>query len=176
MQTDLYTATIIPMMRSLDSLSKILTKAEAFAATKKTERHDFSEALLNDRIIFDQFPLTRQIQIACDNGKAAVARLSGTEPPSMADTEKTFAELQARIAKTLEYMRSIKPETIIGHDEEIIPTPNLKNRYSVETLKGHEYAAHYILPNFYFHVATAYNIIRKNGVPLGKSDFLGTLT
>jgi hypothetical protein len=176
METNLYTATIIPMMRSLENLSKILTKAEEFADSRKTERHDFREALLNDRLVFDQFPLVRQVQIACDNGKAAAARLSGAEPPSMEDTEKTFAELQARIVKTLEYMRTVTPESIVGRDEEIVPTANLKRRYGVDTLNGHEYASRYILPNFYFHVATAYGILRKNGVPLGKADYLGSLT
>ena len=175
MQTNLYSTTIVPMMRSLEALSKILNKAVAFAAAKKTERHDFTDALMNDRLVFDQHPFVRQVQIACDNGKAAAARLSGLEPPSMPDTEKTFGELQARIQKTLEYMRAVPESSVTGRESETIPTPNLVARYGVETLSGYEYAVNYILPNFYFHVATAYDICRKNGVPLGKSDYLGAL-
>src|SRR3989338_5057486 len=103
---NLFTTTIVPMMRVLENLSTIIDKAVAFAATKKTERFDFTEALLNDRLVFDQYPFIRQIQIACDNGKAAAARLSKQGPPSMPDTEKTAEELQVRIRNTLEYMKT----------------------------------------------------------------------
>lgn len=176
MHVNLYTATIVPMIRTLEGLSTLLDKAVAFAATKKTERMDFTETLLNDRLIFDQYPFIRQIQIACDNGKAAAARLSGQEPPSMPDTEKTAEELKVRIQKTLDFMKSVPPESVVGNEDIVIKMPPYyKKQYGGETLVGYEYAMYYSIPNFYFHVTTAYAILRKNGVPLGKSDYLGPL-
>jgi hypothetical protein len=175
-ETNVYTTTILPMMRTLEALSKIIDKGIAFAATKKTERMDFTEALLNDRLIFDQHPFVRQVQIACDMGKGAAARLSKQEPPSMPDTEKTAAELQARIQKTLDFMKTVSPESVIGNEDAIITMPPYyKKQYGGEKLTGYEYATMYALPNFYFHVTTAYAILRKNGVQLGKSDYLGPL-
>ena len=175
-EVNLYTATIEPMMRGLESLSKLIEKGAAFAATKKTERLDFTEALINDRLVFDQHNFIRQLQIACDNGKAAAARLSKQENPSMPDTEKTVEELQARIKKTLDFMRTIKPEMVIGNEDVVITMPPYyKKEYGGETLTGFQYATMYIVPNFYFHLSTAYNILRKNGVPIGKKDFLGPL-
>src|SRR6185503_7650874 len=113
-QVNLYTATVEPMMQGLQNLSNLIDEAVAYAATKKTERLDFTDALINDRMIFDQHNFIRQVQIACDNGKATAARLSKTENPSMPDTEKTVEELKARIQKTLDFMRTIKPEQVIG--------------------------------------------------------------
>lgn len=174
--TNLYSVTIIPMMRTLESLLSILDKGVEYAATKKTERHDFLEALLNDRLIFDQHPFIRQIQNACDMGKAGAARLSKQDPPSMPDTEKTAEELKARIQKTLDFMKTVQPESVIGNDDIVITMPPYyKKQYGGEKLTGYEYATMYVLPNFYFHVTTAYDILRKNGVPLGKRDYLGAL-
>ena len=176
MNSNLYTTTIVPMMRTLENLLVLIDKAVAFAATKKTGEKDFTDALLNDRLVFDQFPFIRQIQIACDNAKAAAARLSKQEPPSMPDTEKTADELKARIQKTLEFMKTVAPESIIGNEEiTITMPPYYKKQYGGETLSGYEYATQYALPNFYFHATTAYAILRKNGVPVGKSDYLGKL-
>jgi len=175
-ETNLFTTTVVPMMRTLENLAKILDAGVAFAATKKTERLDFIDALLNDRLIFNQFPLIRQIQIACDNAKAAAARLSKQEPPSMPDTETTPDELKARIQKTLDFMKTVTPEQVNGNEEIIITMPPYyKVQYGGEHLTGYEYATMYALPNFYFHVTTAYAILRKNGVPIGKGDFLGQL-
>jgi hypothetical protein len=176
MHTDLYTVTIPQMMRMLENLTKILDKGVEFAATKKTERSDFTEALLNDRLVFNQYPFVRQVQIACDMGKAAAARLSRQEPPAMPDTEKTVDELKTRIQKTLDFMRTVKPESVAGNEDIVISMPPYyKKQYGAERLTGFEYATMYALPNFYFHMTTAYDILRKNGVPVGKSDYLGPL-
>ena len=176
MNANLYTTTIVPMMRTLENLSRLLDAAVTFAATKKTERLDFTAALLNDRLIFDQFPFIRQVQIACDNAKAAAARLSKQEPPSMPDTETTAEELKTRIQKTLDFMKTVTPEQVIGNEEIIITMPPYyKKQYGGEHLTGYEYATMYALPNFYFHATTAYAILRKNGVPIGKGDYLGQL-
>lgn len=176
MDANLYTTSIVPMMRMLENLLRLIDKAVEFAATKKTERVDFTEALLNDRLIFDQYPFIRQIQVACDNAKAAAARLSKQEPPSMPDVEKTADELKARIRKTVEFMKTVTPESVVGNEEIVITMPSYyKKQYGGEHLTGYEYATQYALPNFFFHVTTAYAILRKNGVPIGKSDYLGQL-
>ena len=176
MNANLYTTTIVPMMRMLENLSVLLDKGVAFAATKKTERLDFTEALLNDRLVFDQHPLIRQFQMACDSAKAAAARLSKQEPPSMPDTEKTADELKARIQKTLEFMKTVTADQVVGNEEIVITMPPYyKKEYGGEHLTGYEYATMYALPNFYFHATTAYAILRKNGVPIGKRDYLGQL-
>src|SRR5437868_3266436 len=115
METNLYTATIPPMRKALSTLSKILDKAAAHAATKATERRPasyFEQALLHDRIIFDQFPLLMQVQRVSDNAKGGAARLAGIEPPKFEDTEKTIDELKARLEKTAAFLDSIKPEQI----------------------------------------------------------------
>jgi len=172
-ETNLYTSTIPPMMKTLKNLSAILDKAAGHADAKGTEKRPGSvhmEALLNDRLVFDQFPLLRQVQIACDNSKAGAARLAGMEAPKFEDNEKSVAELKARIEKTLEFMQSIKPEQIIGQEERLVSLPYWPNH-----LNAFGYATEYLMPNFYFHVATAYSILRKNGVDVGKADYMGTL-
>lgn len=176
MNANLYTTTIVPMMRALENLSRLIDKAVEFAATKKTERLDFTEALLNDRLVFDQHPFIRQIQLASDSAKAAAARLSKQEPPSMPDIEKTADELKARIQKTIDFMKTVTEAQVVGNEEIVITMPPYyKKQYGGEHLTGYEYATMYALPNFYFHVTTAYAILRKNGVPIGKSDYLGQL-
>ena len=172
-ETNLYTVTIPVMSKALGALDKMLDKVTAAAESKKSEWHPaakFEEALLNDRIIFDQFPLVRQVQIACDNLKGAAARLSETEAPKYEDTEKTVAELKARIAKTLEYVKTIMPDQLIGKENTMIALP-----YGGGTVTGFDYATLYVLPNFFFHFTTAYAIMRKNGIELGKSDFFDGL-
>src|SRR4051812_28618983 len=114
--TNLYTIAIPPMIKSLESLIKLLEKAEAHAGSKKTTRLDFEDALLQSRLVFDQFPLVRQIQIASDNAKNAVARLAEIEVPKFDDTEKTIAELKTRLEKTIEIVKGVKPEQIIGKE------------------------------------------------------------
>ena len=171
METNLYTVTIRPMMKALGALSKILDKAAAYAESKKTPKRSFEEALLNDRLIFDQFPFAAQVRIACDNAKGGAARLAEIEIPKFEDDEKTIAELQARIEKTLAFLKTVKPEQVVGKEAIKVSLPY----WDGKSLSGFEYATQYRMPNFYFHVVTAYAILRKNGVPLGKSDYIGAL-
>ena len=162
------------MMKTLGALSNILDKAEEHAATRADEKRPTAtrmDALLSDRLVFDQFPLLMQIRIACDNAKGGAARLSGQEPPVFEDTEKTVAELKARIEKTIDFMRTVKAEDVTGHEDRNIVLPYWGGKH----LTAFEYATQYLMPNFYFHVVTAYSILRKNGVPLGKSDYIGGL-
>lgn len=173
-ETNLYTITVPPMMNALQGLDGLLDKVSAAAQEKKlewlpAEKHE--EALLNDRLVFDQFPFVRQIQIACDNAKNGVSRIAAIEAPKMEDTEKTVAELKARIAKTLEYLKTIKPEQVIGKEGAQITLPYFPGKF----FTGLDYATCYLMPNFYFHVVTAYSILRKNGITLGKTDFLVNL-
>lgn len=171
METNLYTVTIPPMMKALGALSKILDKAAAYAESKKTVKRSFEEALLNDRLIFDQFPFAAQVRIACDNAKGGAARLAEVEIPAFEDNEKTIEELKARIEKTLAFVRSVKPEQITGKEAIKVSLPY----WDGKSLSGFEYATEYLMPNFSFHVVTAYAILRKNGVPLGKNDYIGGL-
>jgi hypothetical protein len=144
----------------------LLSKAEAFAAAKKID----IGVLLNARLAPDMFPLIRQVQIATDMVKAAAGRLSGTEVPAFADSETTLPELQARIAKTLEYINGIAAEKYAGGETRDIVIPR---RVGDLHTKGLPYLLHFVLPNFYFHVTTIYAILRHNGVEIGKGDFLG---
>jgi len=170
-ETNLYTITVPPMMKALGALSKILDKAAAYAESKKTPKRTFEEALLNDRLIFDQFSLLMQIQRVSDNAKNGIARIAGIEAPKMEDAEKTVAELQARIEKTLAFLKTIKPEQLIGREEAKVSLPY----WNGKSLTGFEYATEYLMPNFYFHLVTAYSILRKNGVDVGKDDYIGGL-
>ena len=162
----IYDATIPPLKRILTNLSAILKKAEAYADAKKIEHH----VLLNARLFVDMYPLTRQVQIATDMSKGAAARLAGAEIPKYEDNETTFAELQARLAKTIVFLDSIKPEQLEGSETREI-TIALRNADLKFT--GQDYLLKWVIPNVYFHVTTAYNILRHNGVELGKQDFLG---
>ncbi|MDB5188168.1 MAG: hypothetical protein JWO50_688 [Candidatus Kaiserbacteria bacterium] len=170
-QTNLYTVTIPPMIKGLTALSTILDKAESFAEAHKLSWMSFDEALLNDRIVFTQFPFVRQVQLACDHAKGGAGRLAQVEVPKHEDTEKTFAELKARIAKTLEFVQSIKPEQVIGKEDISVTLAFFPDKY----LTGFDYAIEYLMPNFMFHLTTAYSILRKNGMEIGKVDFVGTM-
>ncbi len=158
----------VPMFtRALLTLKSQLKKAEDFAAARNVDVNK----LLQDRIVFDQFPLVKQVQLCSDIAKRTAGMLAKIEVPKYEDTEETFAQLYARIDKTLEYLATISPEKMeIGHTEVIsmswMPTKGIPAR---------EYVSTYALPNFYFHATVAYSIMRKNGVTLGKSDFLGQL-
>ena len=151
--------------RMLRNLSAILTKAESQAKSKGYD----PAVLLNARLAPDMFPVTRQVQIATDHAKGAVARLTGNTPEALEDTETTFAELQARIAKVIAIVESFKPEAYEGSESRDIsikiPTTELK-------FSGIDYINQWAMPNFYFHLVTAYDILRANGVELGKRDFL----
>ena len=173
-ETNLYTITVPVMQKALQALDKILDKVTAMAATKALERRPaayFEDALLQSRLVFDQFPFVAQVRIACDNAKGGAARLAEVEIPAFEDNEKTVAELKARIEKTLAFLKTIKPEQIIGKENIKVTLPYWGGKHTT----GFEYVTEYLLPNFFFHITTAYAILRKNGVPLGKSDYIGGL-
>ena len=162
----IYQATIPPLKRTLSNLAAILQKGEEYADAKKVEHH----VLLNSRLFVDMYPLTRQVQIATDMSKGAGARLAGIDIPKYEDSETSFTELQARIAKTIAFLDSISPEQLTGAEtrEVTITVRKVDLKFS-----GQDYLLKWVLPNVYFHVTTAYNILRHNGVELGKQDFLG---
>jgi hypothetical protein len=173
-ETNLYNVTIPPMIKSLTALSKLLDKVERHAKGKQLKWHPKGmqeEALLQARLISDQFPFVRQVQVACDNAKGAAARLAEVELPKFEDNEKSVKELKERIAKTIKFMKSIKSAQIIGKEGVKISLPY----WNRKSLDGFTYVTQYLIPNFYFHVATAYSIMRKNGVQIGKDDFIGGL-
>ncbi len=153
-------------VHSLTALSKILDKAEAFAEAKKLK----PEVIPQLRLIADMFPFARQVMIATDHAKGASARLSGTENPSFPDTETTLAELKARIAKTIAFIQTIPDAAFDGAETKTI---TVKAGPRELTFPGAQYLYGYAIPNFYFHMSTAYNILRSNGVEVGKVDFLG---
>ena len=162
----IYDATIPPLKRALSNLAKMLQKGEEYADAKKVEH----QVLLNSRLFVDMYPLTRQVQIATDMSKGAGARLAAIEVPKYEDNETSFAELQARIAKTIAFLDSIKPEQLEGAEARDI---FITTRKADLIFNGQDYLLQWVLPNVYFHVTTAYNILRHNGVELGKQDFLG---
>ena len=163
----MYQASVPRLANTLNNLSAILDKAAAHAAEKKID----PAVLPGCRLYPDMFPLSRQVQIACDTAKGAVARLAGVAIPTHEDTERTFEELKARIAKTVDFVRSFQPAQIDGSDDKDI---TLKLGPREVTWKGMQYLLGFALPNFYFHVTTAYAILRHNGVPVGKPDYIGT--
>ena len=166
MSFSMYDASIPPMIRMLQNLSKILDKAIAQAEADKIA----PAALLEARLAPDMYPLTRQIQITSDTAKGCAARLAGLEVPSFPDTETTFPELQARIAKTIEYLHSVTPQQVAGSENRTI-TLKFPNRTLDFT--GCEYLTGFVLPNFYFHLTTAYGILRHKGIRIGKMDYIG---
>jgi len=163
----MYQASIPVFVKQLNNLSAILKKAEEHAAAKKIE----PEVFINARLAPDMFPLSRQIQIATDGVKGCAARLVGVEVPSYPDTEKTFPELQARIAKTIEFINTFSAKQIDGSEERKV---TLKLRGQETVFLGQPYLLNFVLPNLYFHITTAYAILRHNGVDVGKKDFLGS--
>jgi hypothetical protein len=162
----LYDASIPVFQQMLKTLASLLTKAEEHAAATGVDIN----TLLSAHLAPNMFAFTRQVQIATDLSKGAAARLAGVEIPAYADTETTVAELQARIKKTQEFIGSITREQIIGAEtKEIV----LQNRRGTFTFTGHTYVTTFALPSFFFHVTTAYDILRHKGVQIGKVDFLG---
>ena len=168
MSISLYDVSIPVFALSLTNLAAILDKAESHGEAKKVDPKVIPQA----RLIVDMLPLSAQIQIACDTAKGAAARLAGVEPPKHEDTEATLAELKARVAKTLDFIKTIKPEQFQGAE-----TRDIVLKFPQTTLKftGINYLTNFVLPNFFFHVTTAYALLRKNGVDLGKRDFLGPI-
>lgn len=163
----LFEMTVPAFIKSLTNLSAILDKGAAYADSKKVDM----EVLLNSRLFPDQLPLARQIHIACDSAKLGVSRLTGKEAPKNDDTEKTLPEFKARIASTIAYLKTIKPEDFKDAATVKITQPRWEGKY----LFGTEYALEHAIPNVYFHVTTAYSILRHNGVEVGKKDYLGPL-
>ena len=166
MSLSMYQASVPVFLRQLINLKAILEKGAADAEARKIEPSVF----INARLAPDMFALARQVQIATDTVKGAGARLAGIEVPSFADTETTFPELQARLDKTIDFLKGLKPEQIDGSEERSI---TLKMRSGDITFTGQNYLLHFVLPNFFFHYTTTYAILRHNGVAVGKMDYLG---
>lgn len=161
-------ASIPAFIRTLTSLSAILDKAGQHAASRKID----PAVLLGTRLFPDMFPLTKQVQLACDFAKGGAARLAGVEPPKFPDEEKTIDELKARIAKTIDFVKSVQASQIDGSEARDIALPlGGQTRH----FKGQSYLLNMVLPNFYFHATTAYAILRHCGIELGKLDFIGSL-
>ncbi|MDC7699504.1 DUF1993 domain-containing protein [Vogesella indigofera] len=166
MSLSMYQAAIPPLLRALNNLSAILDKTLLNAES----RHFDAAVLLQARLAPDMFPFIRQVQIVTDTAKGCGARLAGVEVPSYPDTETSFAELQQRIAKTVLFLQGLPAAQFDGSDERDIV---LKFPHQTMTFRGQDYLQYFVLPNFYFHLTTAYDILRHNGVPLGKADYLG---
>jgi uncharacterized protein len=168
MSVSLYDVSIPVFTLSLSNLGVILDKAAGHAESKKID----AKVLPATRLIVDMLPLSSQIQIACDTAKGAAARLAGIEVPKHADTETTIDELKARVAKTLDFIKTVKREQLEGAE-----TREIVLQFPQSTLKftGVNCLTNFVLPNFFFHVTTAYALLRKNGVDLGKRDFLGQI-
>ena len=163
----MYQASAPQFVKVLGNLSSILDKAQAHVDAKKLD----PAVLPNSRLFPDMLPMTSQVQIACDTAKGVVARLAGVEIPVHEDTEKTLADLKARIAKAVAFIQTLKPEQVDGsEDKEIV----IKRGDNTELrFTGIQFLLGRALPNFYFHVTTAYNILRHNGIEIGKRDYLG---
>jgi hypothetical protein len=166
MAISMHQASVPQFKKMFNNLSSILKKGAEFAADKKIDE----KVLVEFRLAPDMLPLAKQVQIACDQVKMGMSRLSGVEAPKHADTETTFAQLQDRIAQTIAFIDGIKPEQIDGTEAKEI-------KFSIKEwhfeFTGEQYLFTWILPNFYFHVTTAYNILRHNGLQIGKADYLG---
>ena len=166
MQISMYRAAIPPFIRTLTNLIAILEKAAAHAETRKID----PAVLLASRLFPDMYPLVKQVQIATDNVKGAGARLAGIDPPVFADTETTFPELDQRLRKTIAFLQTLTPEQIDGSEDRLVKLvfPSMTLEF-----KGLDYLLEYAQPNVYFHIMTAYAILRHNGVEIGKKDYLG---
>lgn len=166
MAVSMYQISVPVFTRMLTNLIAILDKAAAHCEERKID----PAALINYRFYPDMFPFSRQIQIATDAAKNGSAYLAGTEPPKFDNSEQTFPELIARVQKTIEFVNSFKPEQIDGSEKKEV---SIKRGETTVTYKGQEYLLNRVLPNFFFHITTAYDILRHNGVELGKKDYLG---
>lgn len=166
MTISMYQASVPLMIKTLSNLRNLLEKAVAHAEAKRID----PSVLINARLYPDMFPLSRQVQIATDMAKGAASRLAGKEVPKYEDDEATFPELVARLDKTIALLKTFKPDDINGSEDNTITLP-MRDR--TLTFKGLAYLLDYVLPNVYFHTATAYAILRHNGLDVGKKDFLG---
>ncbi len=168
MTLSMYQASVPVFARMMNNLAAILEKAAAHAEARKID----PAVLLNSRLFPDMFALSRQVQVVSDTAKGCVARLAGLEPPKFDDTEASFPELIARIKKTIDFINSVSAEQIDGSEDKTITVPM---RSGPLTFVGMPYLLGFALPNFYFHLTTAYDILRHNGVEIGKMDYLGAV-
>jgi hypothetical protein len=166
MSIAIYDAAVTTQIRMLNNLDRILERSAKFAGSRKIQ----PRVLLQSRLAPDMFNLCRQVQLVSDFAKGPAARLAGTEPPKMEDTETSMPQLRARIEKTRQYLADFTPEQFDGAEARQIAIPL---RDKTLEMTGSEYLLNFALPNFYFHYTTAYAILRHNGVQVGKSDFLG---
>ena len=167
MKISMYQASAPRFANTLRNLAAILDKAQAHVEARKLD----PASLTGYRLYPDMFPFSRQIQIACDASKGACARLAGVENPSFPDGDQTFSDLKARVTRTIDFIASFKPEQIDGTEDKDV---TLKVGGKDVTFKGMQYLLGHALPTFYFHVVTAYDILRHNGVEIGKKDYIGT--
>ena len=168
MKISMYEASVPVFARALNNLAAILEKAAAQGETRKWD----PAALINFRLYPDMLPLARQIQIATDSAKGGVARLAGAEPPKYEDNETTFADLIARLRKTVSFLESFKPAQLDGTEDK---TVSWKTQTATRTMQGMPYLLNHVTPNVYFHVTTTYAILRHCGIEVGKQDFLGKM-
>ena len=166
MRISMHTMTVDAFVPMLEGLRKILDKAGQHASAKK---FDFA-VLAQARLSPDMFGLLKQVQLSCDFAKNSTARLAGQEPPRFEDTEQTLDELKTRFARTIDYLRGVRADTLEGAEDRDIKIP-LPNNQTLE-MKGLAFLRGWALPNFYFHLVTAYDILRHNGVEIGKRDYL----
>ena len=166
MTMSMHAASVPVFQHMLRNLSHILDKAEAHALARKFE----PSVLMTARLAPDMLPFTRQVLIACDAAKNGMARISGVEAPKFEDNEATFAELKARIQKTLDYLATVPAQAMDGTEDKQVTFP--VGRENTRTMTAQAYLTTWVLPNFFFHVTTAYAILRHNGVDLGKADYL----
>ena len=167
MTISMYQASVPRIINMLGNLSRIIEKAQAHADAKKID----PAAIIDFRLYPDMFSLCRQVQIATDTAKSVVARLAGADIPAYEDNERSFDDLKARIAKTIAFVETFTPAQIDGTEDKDIVT----KRGDKEThYKGMQFLLNHAMPNVYFHVTTAYNILRHNGVEIGKRDYIGT--
>ena len=166
MNISMYQASVPRFVNILGNLSNILDKAQAHVDAKKLD----PAALTSYRLFPDMFPMAAQVQVACDTAKGVVARLAGIEIPVHEDNEKTLADLKAHIAKTIAFIQTVTPGQIDGTEDKeiVIKRGDKETRY-----KGMQFLLGHALPNFYFHITTTYNILRHNGIEIGKRDYLG---
>ncbi len=168
MSISMYDLSIPVLVRGLTNLSAILDKADAHAAAKKFD----SVVLAQSRLFPDMLPLVRQVQITCDTAKGAAGRLAGVELPKHDDTEVTFADLKARIAKTMDFVKSITAAQLKDSESRSI---EIKFPNGTMKFTGLAYLTNFVLPNLYFHISIAYALLRKGGVDVGKFDYLGAI-
>lgn len=166
MNISMYQASVPVFARALVNLAAILEKAAAQAEARKVD----PAVLINFRLYPDMLPLSKQVQIATDSAKGGVARLAGTEPPKFEDNEASIPELIARLRKTVAYLETIKPEQVDGSEDK---TVTWKTQTTTRTMQGMPYLLSHVTPNVYFHITTAYGILRHCGIEIGKQDFLG---